>query len=123
MLVGSNIASVPDIATTPAAILGSYPCFNIAGRLVEESVAAEAALDPQIAPKPAPASAVAMPSPPGTRPTQAAAALKRSSATPLTRTNSASNRNIGIVISSYELTVEIDDVSSMPNRAAVPPTR
>jgi hypothetical protein len=57
-------------------------------------------LVPQIAPKPAPASAVAMPRPPGIRPTHAAVALNKSSAMPLTRTNSAISRNIGIVINS-----------------------
>ncbi len=97
---GISIASVPEIATTPAAIFGSYPCFNIAGRLVADNVAAEAVLVPQMAPKPAPAKAVAIPSPPGMRPTQAAVALNRSSAMPLTRTNSAISRNIGMVISS-----------------------
>ena len=72
----------------------------MAGRLVADSVAAEAVLVPQMAPNPAPARAVAMPSPPGTRPTQAAVALNRSSAMPLTSTNSAISRNIGMVINS-----------------------
>src|SRR3954469_14073249 len=103
---GISIARVPEIATTPAAILGSYPCLSIAGRLVADSVAAEAVLVPQIAPKPAPASAVAIPSPPGMRPTQAAVALNRSSAMPLTSTNSAISRNIGMVISSYDVTAD-----------------
>jgi hypothetical protein len=72
----------------------------MAGRLVDESVAADAVLVPQIAPKPAPASAVAMPRPPGMRPTQADAVLNRSSATPDNSTRSAIRRNIGMVINS-----------------------
>jgi len=67
---------------------------------VEDSVAADAVEVPQMAPNPAPASAVAIPSPPGMRPTQADAAVNRSSATPDNSTRSAINRNIGMVISS-----------------------
>ena len=70
----------------------------MAGRLVDERVAADAVLVPQIAPKPAPASAVAMPSLPGMRPTHAEAVLNRSSVTPDSNTKSATNRNIGMVI-------------------------
>jgi hypothetical protein len=72
----------------------------MAGRLVDESVAADAVLVPQIAPKPAPASAVAIPRPPGMRPTHAEAVAKRSSATPDNSTKSAISKNIGMVINS-----------------------
>src|SRR5688572_226583 len=91
--------------------------------VVDESVAAEAVLDPEIAPKPAPASAVAMPRPPGTRPTQVAAALKRLSATPLMMTNSAIRMNRGTEISSYEEAVDKGAVDSTPTMASQPPTR
>ena len=72
----------------------------MAGIVVADRVAAEAVLEPEIAPKPAPASAVAMPRPPGTRPTQVLAAVKRPSATPLMMTNSAIRMNMGIEINS-----------------------
>ena len=42
--VGRSIARVPEIATTLAAMPGSYPCLIIAGRLVADKVAAEAVL-------------------------------------------------------------------------------
>ena len=77
----------------PEAVLG-------APSVVRDVDAADAVLDPEMAPKPAPANAVAMPSPPGTRPTQVAAALNRSLATPDRMTNSAMRMNIGTVISS-----------------------
>src|ERR1700692_1619957 len=92
----------------------------MAGRLVEDSVAAEAVLVPQIEPKPAPASAVAIPSPPGILPTQAAAVLNRSSATPDSSTRSAISRNIGMVISSYDVTAESGVVCSTPIRIGRP---
>jgi hypothetical protein len=57
-------------------------------------------LEWQIAAKPAPASAVAMASPPRRRPTHAAAAAKMPSATPLMMTNSAISRNSGTVMNS-----------------------
>ena len=72
----------------------------MAGRLVEDSVAAEAVLVPQMAPNAAPAIAVAMARPPGMRPSQAATARNKSSATPLSSTISAIKRNIGMVMSS-----------------------
>ena len=72
----------------------------MAGMVVDDKVAALAVLLPEMAPKPAPAMAVAMARPPGTRPTQVDAALKRLSATPLRMTNSAIKMNIGTLISS-----------------------
>ena len=68
--------------------------------VVEDKVAADAVLEPEIAAKPAPASVVATPSPPGTRPTQAVALLNRPSAMPLKIMNSAISMNIGMVINS-----------------------
>jgi hypothetical protein len=47
--------------------------LSIAGKVVDDKVAADAVLEPEMAPKPAPAKAVAMANPPGTRPTQVAA--------------------------------------------------
>ena len=72
----------------------------MAGMLVEESVAALAMLELQIAPSPAPAMAVEIAKPPRTRPTQMVATLKRSSAIPLTTMNSAIRMNIGTETSS-----------------------
>ena len=72
----------------------------MAGIDVADSVAAASVLDPEIAPKPAPDSAVAIPKPPGVRPTQVAAALKRVSAIPLKITNSAMRMNMGTEMSS-----------------------
>lgn len=86
------------MATTPLANDGSYPRFNMAGTVVEDNVAAAAVLDPDIAPNPAPAIAVAIASPPRTRPTQVVAAENKSSANPDSTTSSAIATNIGIVI-------------------------
>src|SRR5688572_30290197 len=93
----------------------------MAGIDVADRVAAAAVLEPEIAPKPAPDSAVAMPSPPGRRPTQVAAALNKVSAIPLRMTNSAIRMNIGIEISSYELIVDSGVVERMPVSRPGPP--
>ena len=90
--------------------------------VVDESVAAEAVLEPEMAPKPAPASAVAMPRPPGTRPTQVAAHLKRLSATPLRITNSAIRMKSGTEMSSYEPALDSGVVVSTPTIVSRPPT-
>ena len=91
---------MPEIATTPLARRASYPWRSMDGIVVAASVAADPVEDPQIAAKPAPATDVAMARPPRMRLSQAAAALKRSSVTPLSRTSSAISRNIGMVTSS-----------------------
>src|SRR5438132_987506 len=90
--------------------------------VVDDSVAADAVLEPEIAPKPAPASAVAMPSPPGTRPTQVAAHLNRLSATPDRITNSAIRMNSGTEIISYEPALDSGVVVSTPTTESQPPT-
>ncbi len=61
-------------------------------------MAAAAVLEPEIAPKPAPASAVAIATPPLSRPTQMVAERNRSLARPEMMTNSAIRMNIGIVM-------------------------
>src|SRR5450759_996713 len=88
--------------------------------VVAESVAADAVLEPEIEPNAAPASAVAIARPPGTRPTQGDAALNRSSTTPLRITNSAINRNIGTEINSYEFAAEKGVVCSTPSTMSKP---
>ncbi len=68
--------------------------------VVAESVAAEAVLEPEMAPNPAPASAVEMASPAGVRPTQVFALSNSSLAMRLTIMNSAIKMNMGMVNSS-----------------------
>src|SRR5690606_26122862 len=95
----------------------------MAGMLVDERVAAEAVLEPEMAPKPAPAKDVAMASPPGIRPIMVDAHLNRSSAALLTMTNSAMSRNMGTVMSSYPLVAGKGTVSRIPSMVFTPPTK
>ncbi len=62
--------SVPDAATVPVESVLSYPYFLISGRAICPMVAAVAAVEPQIAAKPAQASTVATVRPPRNDPTQ-----------------------------------------------------
>ena len=79
---GISEPSVPDAATDPHAIPGSYLAFSISGTAIRENAAAVAILEPEADANNADAITVDDAKPPGTRPRNLRAAEKRPAVRP-----------------------------------------